>query len=65
MKDQFTISNTAGGDLRSFRLRNGQLSSRAIQHARRQGNWLCFGGPAGSEASAAHDRLLADLEAAE
>lgn len=38
----FTISNTAGGYARNFRLDlNGRLSARAINHAR----YIGFGGP--------------------
>lgn len=56
---KFTISNVAGGDARTFRW-NGQLSDRAIRHARSIG----FGGPlfsgdARAEAAEAYERICA------
>jgi len=52
---EFTISNIAGGDERTFRLDSeGNLSGRAIKHARNIGyGGPAFGGPAGDRALAA------------
>lgn len=54
---QFIISNTAGGDERTFRLRpDGSWPDTAIRHARRIGDhWLRIGGEAADAARAWYD----------
>lgn len=58
----FTIANIAGGDERSFRLDlNGNLSGRAIRHARDIGfGGPVFGGPAADQASEKWDEWYQD-----
>jgi hypothetical protein len=58
----FTISNIAGGDKRSFRLdRDGDLSGRAIHHAKNIGfGGPAFGGPAADQASEKWDEWYQD-----
>ncbi len=60
--DSFTISNIAGGDERSFRIRRGTdggwyISDAAVRHARRIGfGGPRFSGPAADDARAAYER---------
>jgi hypothetical protein len=48
----YTISNLAGGDLRTFRLVRGQISDASIRHARRMAMGPVFGGRAAEQAAA-------------
>lgn len=57
-RNTFTVSNIAGGDLRRFRLVNGEISGAAIRHARSIGfGGPQFSGPAGEEASTQYERI--------
>ncbi len=59
---EYTISNIAGGDLRTFRMVDGQISDASIRHARSIGfGGPVFGGAAGDQASDQWDALEADL----
>lgn len=59
--NKFTISNIAGGDLRTFTLIDGQISGRACKHA----NKIGYGGPmfegdAANIAAAQYEQYLED-----
>lgn len=60
-KNEFTISNIAGGDLRTFRMKDGDISDAAVRHADRIGfGGPKFGGPAGQEAADCYAALEKD-----
>lgn len=62
----YTIANLAGGDLRRFRLVDGELSGRSIRHADGIGyGGPVFGGPAGDVAAELYAQILRDREDAQ
>jgi len=51
MSNKFSIANSAGGDLKRFRLLpDGTISDAAIRHARKLGQWVKFEGPSAEAA---------------
>lgn len=60
-KTSFSISNIAGGGLRTFRLLDGRMSAASVKHARNIGyGGPEFSGPAASEARRDWERRAAE-----